>query len=196
MPGSAPTLTVRGHDLRHRLMRGHKTQSFTQMTLSEVAEKVLQDAGLQGKATRTPDKLDYILQHNQTDLEFLQTQARRIGYEVVMVGDMVHFRPQQFADRKVLTLSPKADRLEFSPRLSTMGQVAQVEVRGWNPKEQTREKQLIGGKASANQDEISKMGGTTSGAMAVKRIFSRELPNCHPTDRQQSRSRSISKSGL
>ncbi|MDV2996741.1 MAG: hypothetical protein N4J56_006446 [Chroococcidiopsis sp. SAG 2025] len=162
-PDSQPTLTVRGHDLRHRLMRGHKTQSFTQMKLSDVARQAIKTAGLKGKVIPTTDKLDYILQHNQTDLEFLQAQARRIGYEVMMVGEVLHFRPQQFSENKVLTLSPKADRLEFSPRLSTMRQVRQVEVQGWNP----QEKQPIAGKASANQDKIGKMGGTTSGSMAV-----------------------------
>lgn len=172
-PGSPPTLTVRGHDLRHRLMRGHKTQSFIKMSLSEVADQVLQAAGLKSQVTPTTDKLDYILQHNQTDLEFLQAQARRIGYEVVMVDETVHFRPQQLAQNpaKQPKLSPKADRLEFSPRLSTMGQVGQVEVRGWNPKEETRERQPISGKARANQDEVSKMGGRVSGPMAVKQEF-------------------------
>lgn len=168
-PDSPPTLTVRGHDLRHRLMHEHKTRSFTKMALSDIARQVINDAGLKEKVTATRDKLDYVLQHNQTDLAFLQSQARRIGYEVVMVDKILHFRPQQFdqAKAKPLTLSPKANHLEFSPRLSSLGQVKQVEIRGWNPREQTRDKQPILGKASANQDEIGKMGGTTSGPMAA-----------------------------
>ncbi|MBD1873789.1 phage late control D family protein [Nodosilinea sp. FACHB-131] len=170
-PGSPPILTVRGHDLRHLLMHEQKTRSFTQMKLSDVAEKVIQEAGLSGKVTPTADKLDYILQHNQTDMEFLQSQARRIGYELAMVEKTLHFRPQQFAQDKdkdkVLTLSPKFDHLEFAPRMSAMGQVKQVEVRGWNPQETDRDKQPILGKAVANRDEIGKMGGTTSGPMAA-----------------------------
>ncbi len=166
-PGSPPTLTVRGHDLRHRLMHSPKTRSFTQMSLSDVARQVINAVGLKGQITTTAAKFDYVLQHNQTDLAFLQTQARRIGYEVAMVDKILHFRPQQFTADPVLTLSPKADHLEFAPRLSTLGQVKQVEVRGWNPREQTREKQPIAAKATANQDEIAKMGGTTSGPMAA-----------------------------
>jgi uncharacterized protein len=170
-PSSPPTLTIRGHDLRHRLMRGQKTRSFTKMKLSDVAQQVIQGLNLKNKITDTSVKLDYVLQHNQTDLEFLQTQARRIGYEVMMIDKTLHFRPQQYAQSKVLTLSPKADQLEFSPRLSTIGQISQVRVRGWNPKEEKRQKQAITHIARANQDEGGKMGGTSSGSLTVMKEF-------------------------
>lgn len=167
-PDRPPSLTVRGHDSRHRLMRGQKTRSFTQMTISRIAEQVLQEAKLKAEVTNTTVKLDYVLQHNQTDLEFLQSQANRIGYELVTIDKTLHFRPQQLVQTKILTLSPEADRLEFSPRLSTLGQVGQVEVRGWNPREKDRKQQTIVGSAPANSNVPNKLEDQSGSKIVAK----------------------------
>ena len=99
-----PMLTVRGYDRRHRLLRGHKTHSFTQMKDSDIASQIAGDAGLTAQADDTRVTLDYVLQHNQTDLEFLQDRARRIGFEVVVEDKTLLFRPRQNASAEALTL--------------------------------------------------------------------------------------------
>lgn len=164
--GEVPMLTVRGHDRRHRLLRGRKTRSFTQIKDSDIAVQVAQEAGLSAEATDTSVTLEYVLQHNQTDWEFLETRARRLGYEVVVEGKTLKFQPHKNDGSEVLTLSRDQDLIEFRPRLSTIGMVGEVVVQGWNPKD----KEAITGKASAG-DEGTTMGGGKSGPKAADGAF-------------------------
>jgi uncharacterized protein len=161
-----PTFTVRGYDQRHRLMRGRKTRSFLKMKDSEIASQIAREAGLIAQVEDTKVQLEYVLQHNQTDLEFLQSRAQRIGYEVFVEHKKLHFRFPKITQPKVLTLQQGDSLLRFAPRLTTMDQVGQVEVRGWDMKQ----KKAIVGKAGAGQ-ESSKMGGNTTAAATVNRAF-------------------------
>ncbi|MDQ3855313.1 MAG: contractile injection system protein, VgrG/Pvc8 family [Chloroflexota bacterium] len=164
--GEVPTLTVRGYDRRHRLLRGRKVRTFAQMKDSDIASQVAAGQALTAQVQDTGVTLDYVLQHNQTDLEFLQDRARRIGYEVVVEDKTLHFRRRRTAQAEALTLAPDADLLEFYPRLSTLAQSAQVAVRGWSP----RDKAPLVGEARAG-DEATQMGGDTTGPEAVRAAF-------------------------
>ncbi len=130
-----PVLTVRGYDYGHRLLRGCKTQTFTNKKDSNIAGKIALKYGLMYEGKDTKVSLDYVLQHNQTDWEFLQQRAQRIGYEVVVREKTLYFQPPQHQSQPRLTLSPRGDMLMFSARLTALTQVGQVEVRGWNQKE-------------------------------------------------------------
>lgn len=163
-PEGPPKLTVRGYDRRHRLLRGRKTRSFVQMKDSDIARQIASGAGLRPQVKDTKVKLEYVLQHNQTDLEFLQERARRIGYEVVVEDKTLHFRSPQHDKPATLTLSLDSDIAEFFPRLTTMTQVGQMEVHGWDPKQ----KQAIVARAGR---ETSKMAGSVTGPQAAQRAF-------------------------
>ncbi|HWN41051.1 MAG TPA: contractile injection system protein, VgrG/Pvc8 family [Thermoanaerobaculia bacterium] len=161
-----PTVTIRGYDRRHRLMRGRKTRSFTQVKDSDIASQVAQDAGLSAEAEDTQVPLDYVLQHNQTDLEFLETRARRIGFEVWVEGKTLHFRPRPVDESEVATLHLEEDLLEFYPRASTVGLAGAFEARGWNVKD----KEALLGEAAAS-DAGSTMGGKTLGVDVAEQAF-------------------------
>jgi phage protein D len=94
-----PTLTVRGHDLRHRLMRARRTRTFTQCKDSDIASRIASEAGLKPQTDDSRVMLPYVLQHNQTDLEFLGARAARIGYELVVQDRTLMFR--QRGNRRV-----------------------------------------------------------------------------------------------
>ncbi len=162
-----PSLTVRGYDRRHRLQRGRKTQTFVQQKDSDIAAKIARDAGLTPQVVDTQVVHDYILQADQTDSEFLQERAQRINYEVVVDDKTLFFRPVANDSSEILTLSFDNDLREFYPRLSSMGQVSELTVRGWN----CQEKQEIIGQARVG-DEVSQMGGDNSGAALVEEAFS------------------------
>ena len=161
-----PSLMVRGYDRRHRLQRGRKTRTFVQQKDSDIAGRIAGEAGLTAQAEDSQMVHDYVLQANQTDMEFLQERARRIQYEVVVEDKTLFFRPVSNAESEILVLTMDDDLLEFYPRLSSVRQVSEVTVRGWNPKE----KQEIVGKAKTG-DEVSTMGGENSGAALVESAF-------------------------
>ncbi|WP_445626960.1 phage late control D family protein [Nostoc sp. DSM 114167] len=164
----APILVVRGHDLRHRLLRGSHTKSFLKIKDSEIVSQIARTRGITAKVTDSKVKLEYILQHNQTDWEFLKERAKRIGYEIAVEQKTLYFRPHQNGKGKALTLTYGEDLQEFLPRLSTMNQVQQLEVKGWIYQE--KEKKEVSGKAGVGK-EGGTMGGSTSGTKAVKKAF-------------------------
>ncbi len=72
-------LTVRGYDKGHRLHRGKKTRTFLQTKDSDLVSTLAGEAGLTADADTTTITYPYILQNNQTNMEFLLERARRIG---------------------------------------------------------------------------------------------------------------------
>ncbi len=106
-----------------------------------------------------------MLQHNQTDLDFLQERANRIGYELFVKDKVLYFQPPQTAAKETITLSMQ-DLSEFWPRLTTSTQVGEVVVRGWD----INTKKAIKGKAGAGQ-ETTTMGGRASGPRQANKAF-------------------------
>ena len=161
-----PTLTVRGYDRRHRLMRSRKTQSFTNCKDSDIASQIASNAGLRPQVEDSGVNLPYVLQHNQTDLEFLATRARRINFEIAMRDKDLLFRPRKIAASPELTLHREVELLDFRPRLTTLGQVPALEVRGWDP---AKKSEIVG--SAGIGDEPQLMGGSRSGPSASRKAF-------------------------
>jgi Bacteriophage probable baseplate hub protein len=161
-----PSLTVRGYDRRHRLVRERKTRTFLQQKDSDIASQVAGDAGLTGQVEDSGVVHDYVLQANQTDMEFLQERARRIHYEVVVDDKTLLFRSVGNAAVEVVTLTMNDDLLEFLPRLSAMRQLSEVTLQAWDAKA----KQGIVATATTG-DETAVMGGGQSGAALVQSAF-------------------------
>jgi phage protein D len=161
-----PLLYVRGYDRRHRLQRGRKTRSFLQKKDSDIADQVGREAGLSVNATDSGGSLDYVLQANQTDWEFLCERARLIRYEVVVNDKTLFFQPVANDKSEIVTLDMANDLLEFYPRLSSAGQATEVKVQSWSVKD----KKLLLGDSKAG-DEVSKMGGQSSGAAIAEKAF-------------------------
>jgi phage protein D len=141
------TLLVRGYDRAHRLHRGKKNRSFLHATDSEIAQKIAWEVGLQARVDSTSVIHDYVFQDNQTNLEFLQARAQRIGYEVYVKAKTLYFcrrrAEQEVGPELVWGLALR----DFRPRLTTMEQVDEVIVRGWDPKT----KREIVGRATKGQ---------------------------------------------
>lgn len=153
-----PTLIVRGYDKRHRLNTARGTRSFLGQKDSDIAAQVGGNAGLAVAATDSGVTHPYVLQNNETDLNFLLERARRIHYELAMDGDTLLFRPVANTAAGAVTLTLEDDLLEFHPRLSLVP-VTQMKVLGWSPKE----KQAFMASAGAG-DETGTMGGEKSAA--------------------------------
>lgn len=147
------SLIVRGYDRRHRLQRGRKTRSFVNQTDSAIATQIATEAGLTAKTIDSQVVHPYVLQANQTDLEFLQERAKQIHYEVVVEDKTLFFRPVGNANSAVFKLSLQDYLLEFCPCLSSMNQVNEVVVRSWDE----RQKQAL--LSQVDHTAIANMGG-------------------------------------
>lgn len=180
-----PTLVVRGYDRRHRLMRGQKTRSFVQMKDSDIVDQIAREAGLKRDITTTEITLEYVLQQNQTDLDFLQSRARRIGYELIMQGKTLVFQPAPQTGSAAITLAYPDDLDRFSPRLSSLNQVEKVEVRGWDMRQK---KPVVSRSRTAEQPTGM---GQTRGSLEAWQTFGRasqvhvETPVTNPAEAAQ-----------
>lgn len=134
---------IRGYDPAHRLFRGRHTASYTQATASDAAKKVAQRVGLSpGDVKSSSTVYDHIGQCGQTDWEFLDGMAKRIGYEVAVRENKLDFGPRKTADTapspsggpsaNPLVLQLGSDILRFRSVITAAEQVGNVEVRGWD----------------------------------------------------------------
>lgn len=168
-PNAPRTLLVRGYDHRHRLMRGRHTHAYANLKDSDIARQIARRAGLGAQVTDSGTKLAHVLQHRQTDLEFLQVRAARLGYEVFVRDKILYFRRPRFDRKPTETLSLDRDIIAFYPRLTTMSQVSNVAVQGWD----VAQKQPVRAPARAGQ-EGSRMGGSTSGPKTSQQAFGKQ----------------------
>jgi phage protein D len=140
---SSGTFTiVRGYDHAHRLFRGRRTATYTQVTASDVVTTVTRRAGLQvGKIDSTGTVFDHLSQAGVTDWEFVDGLAREIGYEVSVHDGALDFqKPPPAAAAPAATgtttnplvLQQGRDLLRFRAVVTSAAQVKEVEVRGWD----------------------------------------------------------------
>jgi phage protein D len=171
-------LVVRGYDLSHRLAAGRKTATFENAKLSDIATRIAEEAGLEAEVDDSVGEVPHVIQPNLSDLDFLYSLARRIGFDCRVEGDRLLFkRPTPSSDAPddgdfdstdSGRLVWEGDRLlEFRARMSAVAQVSEVKVRGWD----VGTKQAVIGQADASAsnatismtpaDLAKKVGGKT-----------------------------------
>lgn len=159
-------LVVRGYDKIHRLHRGRQTRSFLDMTDADIVKKVAGDAGLGVQADATSITHKYVLQNNQTDMEFLQARAARHGYQLYVEAGKLYFVKSDNTRGAGPELKRGETLISFQPRLSAARQADKVEVRGWDP---TGKKPIV---ANATPAAAPHQGGVNgSGGALVKKAF-------------------------
>jgi phage protein D len=179
--GGTPTVTIEGHSLMHRLRGENKTQTFQQVTGKQIAEKIGQDAGLQVQAEDPGVQHDYVIQPNQSDLQFLKDVAKKVCFEVLVQGKTLIFRKIKEAEPKTLTFvwygvqesfAPPPDTLplkSFSPQMNVIEPPNTVEYRGWD----WANKQAFVSQATTAQ-QTTTMGGTKKAADVSSNAYNRQ----------------------
>lgn len=153
---------VRGYDFLHRLSAGTHARTFENVSYADVVQKIAQEAGLTAEVDTTSGTLDHVIQPNVSDLHFIYALAARCGYTVGIEKKKLSFkRPTKASTAPAgdddtsnpLILTWGRRLLEFRARVSAVGQVKEVKVRGWDPKTQ---KAIIGqGRAGTNTAQLT-----------------------------------------
>lgn len=168
------SFVVRSFDFLHRLTRGRKTRTFLEQKFSDIVKQVGQDHGLTVDAEDTAFVREYVIQHNQTDLDFSRGIAGWLDFDLhvrhLEDAKKLRFKKPDVASDPVMTaVYEKADFAagetalrRFDGRQSLARVVSEVVVRGWDPK---TKKEIIG--TAAASDIYGKMGGETSALQEV-----------------------------
>jgi uncharacterized protein involved in type VI secretion and phage assembly len=150
----APTMVVRAYDRAHRMMRVRKRKAYTKRTIGDIVRQLCGNNGLSPKITgSTPGgQLDYVIQHNETDWDFMWRLLDRIGWEAdVQDKDLDVSQPGHGAEE--VELEYKKGLITFEPRVTAVQQVSKVNVHGFDHKAKDT---AVGTSGSANQ--IAKNG--------------------------------------
>ncbi|MGA7989206.1 MAG: VgrG-related protein [Candidatus Dormiibacterota bacterium] len=135
---------VRGYDKSHRLHRGRRTETYQNVKVSDVAQTVAGRAGLDvGTIDDSGSVLPFVSQVNATDWDFLKARARELGFEVGVYDGQFYFRkpiqsttapaPGDAESKAPEQLVYGRDLITFRPRITSSGQVSQINVRSWDP---------------------------------------------------------------
>jgi phage protein D len=136
-----PTVLVSGHDATRRLSAGTKRRGFPYYLTDSVIAVIV---AAENHLVVVPDVAASLvtglgafaerprLQNAQSDYDFLRRIAAEYGFDMWVDGDLLNFKlclpglPAPVAE-----LRWGASLLEFSPRLSSIGQVVRVAARVW-----------------------------------------------------------------
>jgi hypothetical protein len=131
-------LTIRAYHKTHRLQRGRKTKVFQMMPDNLIVMAVAGAAGVPMTAVPTGGPNEYVLQNNQTDWEFIQERANRIGYAIQATPlGTFNFGPKGVPSGTPALLAyraAKSNLFSFTARVSAYGQVSAVEIDVLDPK--------------------------------------------------------------
>lgn len=171
-----PALLVRGYDRSHRLHCGRRTRTFLKQTDGDIVAAIAREAHLRPDVEATSERYDYVIQNNQTDMEFLRARAVRIGYSVGVDEQTLRFRRMAGAPPQAPPQEWGVALQSFRVRLTAVAQPNEVQVRGWDPK---TKRALVGRAQQAAQP--SRIGDGTSGGAAAQRSFG-AAATLHVTD--------------
>jgi phage protein D len=130
---SSHQLIVRAFDRLHRLTRGRHVRSFRNVTDADVVKRLAREARLEADVAATRRVHGHLFQNNQTNLEFLRDRARALGFLLYVQGRKLCFKPPSRHKERAIELQWGAELSEFRARLTTIGQIDKVVVRGWDP---------------------------------------------------------------
>ncbi|WP_432947676.1 VgrG-related protein [Kribbella sp. CA-253562] len=143
--GGGTYTTVRGFDASHRLLRGSRTMSYTQVTYADIVRTVAKRNSVGVGTIDSPGTVhENVTQANLPDWAFLHTLAAEIGYELsVEAGNLNFTRPSDTTDaaeggdnKQPHVLELGADVRRLRAAVSAAGQVPEVEVRSWDDQTQ------------------------------------------------------------
>ncbi|MFO0749649.1 MAG: contractile injection system protein, VgrG/Pvc8 family [Myxococcota bacterium] len=171
-------VTIAGYDYSHRLTRGTNSRTFgdghkQQQNPGTILGTVVSDSkalkgdksdGLSASTKTADSKLEYIAQYNMNDYQFIQQVIGSFGMgwdaKSHSSGKQLSLKAPETSGAEVLKIcrdkfkaGTEAQAMSADFRLSTVRQVARVEVRGWDG----IQKQPILGKS---EKISSALGGT------------------------------------
>ena len=161
-------LVVTGHDRSHRMHRKTTTRTFRQSTVADIARKMAGEHGVKvGKIAALPGGApEERHQVGESDWAYLSRLVALHGGELDVAGGALHIidPAKPVAPAAELVWGETLQR--FRPRVSSTGQVAQVDVSGWDVKRKQAVRKTGTAKASTTVQDAS-VNGVVSGSTVL-----------------------------
>ncbi|MEV4509107.1 VgrG-related protein [Dactylosporangium sp. NPDC049525] len=177
--------TLVAYDGSYGLYNGVHTTTYQNVADSDLATQLARAAGLKvGTITPTSVVHDHLAQVNETHWQLLTRRAREIDFTVRVVGGALDFmqsaeadgapEPGDYQGTDRLALVPGGNLEQLSARVSAAQQVAEVEVRGWDPE---HKRALVAtAPARTRSAKLADEPDTTAGRFGTSRHVTVDLP--------------------
>ena len=145
----SPELAVAGYDKGFALTIGKNSRTWSKATDSEAAQELAGYNNLGSAMESTRERHKQIEQNQESDWEFLKKLADRNHFELyVDESSQLHFAKPADTSTAVVRLAWGEGLVSFKPEANLAGQVAKVEVYGWD----VARKEAIVGRAGAGEE--------------------------------------------
>jgi uncharacterized protein involved in type VI secretion and phage assembly len=147
--GRQVVLAIRGYDRSHRMNREKRSETFPDMTATQIVQKIASKHGLSVKAEETgpspPPK--FMEQKNETDWQWIVRLATMNDFEVLVEGRELTFRKagkdtggpvKCYYGPRDPGSQERPRLLDFHPRVTGIQQAKEVIVRSWDPAKKTK----------------------------------------------------------
>lgn len=168
------TFSIRAFDYLHRMTRGRKTETYLDLKFSDIVDKAALRHGLTLDVDDTEFVREYVVQQNQTDLDFCRGIAGWLDCDLhirhLEGAKKLRFKkPDVRGATKVTAVYEKPNLpagetflRKFDGRQSLARVVSEVIVRGWDP---SKKEKIVGRKSVS--DIYGEMGGDTTALQEV-----------------------------
>ena len=129
--GGAREVRVRGYDVLHRLRKRQPVRAHVQVTLEDLARELASGLGLSVQAAAPGPLWRHLIQHGQSDLDFLVDRADRCGLYPVLHGDTLRLVTLE-GDGTPVPLRLGETLLEASLEVNGDASCREVAAEGWD----------------------------------------------------------------
>lgn len=133
---SSEQLIVNGLDASFELTLEPKSRTFLKQDGSQIASKIAKEYGLKAATGAAPFKYQYLIQHNETDYEFLQRIADENGFRFWVTDKELHFESIP-SSRSPVQLEMYEDLLKINLRMTAANRADSAEASFWDEKQKT-----------------------------------------------------------
>lgn len=127
-------LIITGFDASFKMTLEPHSQTFLKQSASQIVSKIAGDYGLSAKTDKAPFTYEHVLQHNETDSEFLQRLADENGFRFWVTEKELHFKAIPDGETPI-SLAMYEDLLKINLRMSAAGRGDSAEARFWDEKQ-------------------------------------------------------------
>ena len=158
------TLGIRAYDKSHRLHLGRQIRTFQSQKDSDIVRTLAGEAGLSAEVDPTTTTHDYVLQNNQSNMEFLLARAERSGYQVYCAEGKLYFKKGDWIRGTGPELTWGDTLHSFRLRHSTAHQAKTAVAQSWDANSKEKIESVVVQPSSLNQGGMTKTGGDTAHA--------------------------------
>ena len=169
------TLRVRGYDLLHQLRKRQTVRAHVQVSVTDLAREMLSEIGVGVVASASPPSWPHLIQHRQSDFDFLSSLAERCGLYMTMREGELH----------LITLEGTGDSVSLrlgenliEARVEVNGDQAadEVSTTGWDVAKVERHSGSAGS-AQSGRDVLQEVSPDSVGASAKRELVDEAAPS-------------------